>query len=266
VSTPSIQRKERETAWVALVLAWVAGYVNVVAYFQLSKADVSHMTGDTMKLGPDLVTGKLGQLAVLLTPIPIFVLGIIIGIAVIQLARNKGARSPLALILGLEAALLSTYIGYATAQTLGNTIRAEFWWQITLLISLPTVAMAFQTALIQKVAGRRIRTTYITGMLSDLAEDVVGLVVWFRRHTKGHSRRRFILALRVVPRQRTSVRVLLLAAIWTCFFLGALCGAYAEQRVLAVALVAPVVALVLLAIVELVHPTTRPERTPTGPS
>lgn len=263
---PSQERRERETAWFALVLAWVAGYVNAVAFFQLAHADVSHMTGDTVKLGPDIVTGSLGQLAVLLTPIPIFVLGVIAGIGVSRGARHRGVRSPLALMLGLEAVLLSIYVGYATGQTLGNSVKTEFWWQITLLIALPTVAMAFQTALVQKVAGRRVRTTYITGMLSDFAEDVVGLATWFHGRTKGRPWHRFILALRVLPRKRAWLRIFLLAGIWTSFFIGALCGAYAEQRILAFALVAPIVALALLAVVELIDPTTRPEPGPSGPS
>lgn len=263
---PPVRQKERERAWFTLVLAWIAGYVNAVAFIQLAHADVSHMTGDTVELGVGLVSLRLSTAALLLTPIPMFVLGMIGGVTAIRVWQRQGWRSPYAGILAVELVLLSIYVAYATAQSLRNTIQARAWWQIVLLIALPTVAMAFQTSMVHRIAGRRVRTTYITGMLSDLGEDVFALASWFRSRTTGRSWRRRYLALRVAQRQKTWVRVLLLTGLWLSFFIGALCGAYGEAHALAIALIAPLGALLVLIGVELVAPTEKLDRTPAGPS
>jgi uncharacterized membrane protein YoaK (UPF0700 family) len=110
------------------------------------------MTGNTVMLGPALAMGQLSQAALLLTPIPLFVLGIMLGVATI---RMLGAA-------------------------------------------------------------------------------------W--------------------------VRSLLLAGIWLCFFGGALSGAYAGRLLLATSLVAPIVALLILSVVEWVDPTVSARRLASGPS
>lgn len=264
--TPSAERRERETAWFSLVLAWAAGYVNAVLLLQIAGVAVSHMTGNSVDLGVRIFQGEWAEAALLLTPIPLFVLGVMLGVVVLHAAEHSGARSPLAVVLGGEALLLAIYIAYAATQTRGTPIATHAGWQLTLLIALPTLAMAVQTALVQKVAGRRIRTTYITGMLSDFAEDVVQLGTWLRARTMGRSWRRRRLVLCVLPRQALWRRTVVLAGVWSCFFLGALIGAYVEGRVRALALIAPLVALLVLAAVEIVDPTLSPQREQHGPS
>jgi uncharacterized membrane protein YoaK (UPF0700 family) len=223
------------------------------------------MTGNTVMLGPALAMGQLSQ-AALLTPIPLFVLGIMLGVATIRMLGAARLRSPLALIMGAEAVLLSVYVGYATAQTHRATIATHSWWQAMLLIALPTMALGCQTALLQKVRGRRVRTTYITGMLSDMTEDIVDLALWLWSRTHRRSWRRHQLAVRVLLRQAAWVRSLLLAGIWLCFFGGALSGAYAERLLLATSLVAPIVAQLILSVVEWVDPTVSARRLASGPS
>lgn len=112
-----------------------------------------------------------------------------------------------------------------------------------LAVSLPSFAMGLQNATIRRVGSASIRTTFVSGMLADSAENLVAALFLLRRPDA--DRRRAHLAQSV-----------LCAAIWLAFAIGAVCGSMAAGRWAYHALAIPVIVLALIAAWDFVWPLT----------
>jgi uncharacterized membrane protein YoaK (UPF0700 family) len=98
------------------------------------------------------------------------------------------------------------------------------------LLSMPTAAMGLQTVTVTRVFGLRVYTTYLTGSLAKFAEAVVHQAFWFYDRTRGHSRKRFWIAVRISAHQKYARHAVLTGGLWIAFFLGVICGALLRQR------------------------------------
>lgn len=281
------ERREHEKAWFAIWLAWVAAFVDAVGYLILLRLALSHMSGNTIQIGLALGRGDWSAALVWLLPVPLFVGGILLGALIQEGARRLGLRSTFAVLFTLEAALLLAFIVSANAVVRGGWLAqasgggASFF----LLAALAAVAMGMQTATVHKVGGQPVRTTYITGMLSDFGEalaavviSVVALLTGRPAPTRSHENQ---YGGTQGDQQQSGAtnsgndqqnqpndpptldraalrRVLLLGALWLAYAAGALAGAYAETRWGAAALLSPVGSLLCLIAVDLTWPTEAP--------
>src|SRR5215510_12110679 len=62
-------------------------------------------------------------------------------------------------------------------------IRSEAGWTYYLLVALPSMAMGLQNATLTHFGPLTIRTTHVTGTLSNLADELVQYLVWLKGHT-----------------------------------------------------------------------------------
>jgi uncharacterized membrane protein YoaK (UPF0700 family) len=249
----------REKAGLAVALAWVAAFVDAVGYLTLLHIGVSHISGDTINLGISLSEHDWSRAVLLLTPIPLFVFGVLLGTFVVQLLRRAGAHSIMSVTLGLELVLLGIFMAYGAAHFRRDGFNVSAAWQLLLLVALITIPMGFQTATLQRVAGRPVRTTYMTGMLSDLAEEAIQYAFWLRDRMRQRPLRRKLLALRLSWRQRSLRRVVLTGCVWLAYLVGALTGTIAELTWHLAALSLPLGALALMILVDLIWPTNPPD-------
>lgn len=172
-------------------LAAVAGYVNAVAlgFFHVP---VSHMTGAVSRLGGDLASTDHRDLKVTLGIIIGFLIGAVISGAIIgETMLRPGRRYGAALML--EAVLLA-----ASTVLLINGVS----------LGIPIAAMAcgLQNAMASSYYGLVIRTTHVTGIVTDIG---VMLGHWLRY------------------RRLAAWKILLLSSILLSFLFGAIIGSWA---------------------------------------
>lgn len=147
----------------ASLLALLAGVLNSVGFVAVS-AYTSHMTGLTATLADSFVLGfdELAWLA--LVALTTFVLGAMTCAIVFNWGRRRGLQGRYANVLVLEA-LLILFFGLL-AESLQTSNRAYVF------IGVLGFTMGLQNAIITKISGATIRTTHVTGMITDIGIEL----------------------------------------------------------------------------------------------
>ncbi|WP_415754008.1 YoaK family protein [Pseudomonas leptonychotis] len=201
------ERSAAANRHLGFALAFVAGAINAGGFLAVQQY-TSHMTGivsamaDNLALGTyELVWGGLG--AVLS-----FLLGAACSTVMVNYSRRRQLHSEYALPLLLEAVLLLCFgfLGAALAQITGLFVP--------LTVILLCFIMGLQNALITKLSNAEIRTTHITGIITDIGIELGKLFYWNRTHSPEIAR---------VMADRQRLWVLSLLAVY--FFLGGVVGA-----------------------------------------
>lgn len=179
----------------AVLLAGVAGYVNVVV-LGVFHVPVSHMSGAVSRLGIDLVQQSRGDMIVVLWIIGAFFVGamlsgLVIGSRKLAPGRRYGA---VLLLEGAVLALATTQLHYTRPSG----------------IPLAAMACGLQNAMASSYFGLVIRTTHVTGIVTD-----IGVFI-------GH----WIRGRRVQP-----WKLLLLLSILLGFFGGGVLGQLVYARI-----------------------------------
>lgn len=176
-------------------LAGLAGWINAVM-LGIYHIPVSHMTGATARIGIDVAVGNSADLRLAGSIVAAFFLGAIVSGAVVGDARLRPGRR-YGVVLLIEAGALAAAAGLSgRANLLAGTIP------------LTAFACGLQNAMAGSWYGLVIRTTHVTGIVTDLG-TLVG-----RR-------------LRGLPVRRGDIG--LLGALWSAFFLGGWAGAVVQQ-------------------------------------
>jgi uncharacterized membrane protein YoaK (UPF0700 family) len=245
-----------ERAWLAVVLGAVGGFVDAIGFLTLARLFTAHMSGNSASLGANLGQGRWGEALHRTTPIPCFIAGIMLGVAVIEVARRAGVRSSMSLALALEGLLLLAFRVYGAPHMHAGEIHTGAGWQFGLLVGLLAAAMGVQTAALQRVGPWTVRTTYITGMLTDMAQEAVSYVFWRRDQRRGAPDAG---PDRLVHEPPSFVRVALLAGVWCVYIAGAVCGGLLLLHWGLNALLVPLLALAVVIAADLVRPIYAPE-------
>src|SRR5262245_27360623 len=101
--------KVSDHIWVAIVLTWIAGFVDLVGYIVLYRVFVANMTGNTIALGRGLAEGDWGLILRRGFAIPMFMLGLIVSRLVLHLSPEKSAPRAATVLFGVEILLLLTF-------------------------------------------------------------------------------------------------------------------------------------------------------------
>lgn len=216
----------RQLGW---VLAFIAGATNAGAFLAVQQY-TSHMTGVVSSMADALALGELALASAALAALIAFLAGAALCTMLIHFAKRKQLKSVFALPLLLEAVLLLIF-GVVGAQL--SAVKG-LWVSATVMLLCFT--MGLQNAVITKVSKSEIRTTHVTGLVTDIGIELGKLLYWNRlqRDPSLH-----------VMADRDRLRVLCLLVLG--FFLGGVLGAIAFQRVGYVATVPLAVILVLMA-------------------
>ena len=231
-----------QKARLAVTLAWVAGYVNIVGIVVCGRA-VSHVTGTVSAFGKDVTDGDWKFLGMPAWLVLWFLAGAFASGLATEAGRTRAWKSIYVLPIALEAFALGAFaltIGLAGApQVEGSaTIGGGALWTATALACL---AMGLQNATITRISGGVVRTTHMTGVVTDLGIELAVLA----GRTRPVRPRRATGA--EVPGGLTSgERALLLAALLASFALGAALGGFVLARSLEFVMVPPVVFLAWL--------------------
>ncbi len=228
-------RPDRLNRHLAGYLALVGGYVNS-AGFVLIGTFTSHATGNVGRFANDLATAQLHAALAALAMLVAFFGGAFAASMLLESNFVGGTPKAYAAALAGEAALLLLF----TIES--ALVDAEHpRWKDTEAAVL-CMAMGMQNSLVTRLSGAVVRTTHLTGVLTDLGIEGARWFRWWRSrlsdrlHTK--------LSLGQNPAERPSApKVALLATIAGAFFAGALLGSLAGVTLRHLSMVPPTLTL-----------------------
>ena len=188
-------------------LAFVAGATNAGGFLAVQQY-TSHMTGIVSSMADNLALGGYGLVLAGASALLCFLSGAACTAIMVSYARRHGMASEYALPLLLEAILLLCFglLGLHLSE-----IEALF---IPMTVMLLCFIMGLQNAVITKLSRAEIRTTHLTGAMTDIGIELGKLVYWNMSKADGATK---VLA----NRNRLKMLALLVAS----FFIGGIAGA-----------------------------------------
>jgi uncharacterized membrane protein YoaK (UPF0700 family) len=213
------------------VLAFVAGATNAGGYLAVQQY-TSHMTGIVSAMADHIALGAYGLALTGVGALTSFLLGAACSAVMVNYSRRHYMHSEYAFPLLVEAGLLLCFalIGAKLA-----TISSIFFSVTVMLLSF---IMGLQNAVITKLSNAEIRTTHITGIITDIGIELGKLTYWNNPQLAYPSK---------VRGDRMRLRVL--ASLASSFFIGAFVGALGFKHAGYVATVPLALALMALVIV-----------------
>jgi uncharacterized membrane protein YoaK (UPF0700 family) len=219
------------------VLAFVAGAANAGGFLAVGQY-TSHMTGIVSAVADHLALGAFGLMAAGCGAVLSFVLGAACCAIIVNFARRRRLHSTYALPLLFEALLLLAF------GVLGRRLADVELLLVPATVSLLCFMMGLQNAVITKLSNAEIRTTHVTGVLTDMGIELGRALYWNRDDG----------APRVVANRG---RLCLLAGLASSFLAGGVAGATGFARLGYAATVPLACVLVALAIVPVVDDVRR---------
>jgi uncharacterized membrane protein YoaK (UPF0700 family) len=233
----------RQKSRLAISLSWVAGYTNVILFI-LCAVVTAHATGNVTHLGQRLAELRVidawrsgGWLVVL------FLGGAVSSAIMTEGARRRGMVSKYVLPIAVEAALLCALAVLIRLFGLDSDTRVTFADHPKLTYALSGIAsfaMGLQNATITRISGSVVRTTHVTGVVTDLGLEGVQYLMWLRDKTRVRKAGRAGRVLRLSRRHPSILRIALLASIVGSFTFGVLAGTIGFEHWPSVAMLAPV--------------------------
>ena len=195
-----------------MVLTFVAGAANAGGFLAVGQY-TSHMSGIFSALADNLVLGGVGLVAAGLAALLLFIAGAACSAILINWGRRRNRSDLYALPLMLEAVLL---LGFGLLGTFAYGLP-EFTPVAVLLLCF---IMGLQNATVTKISGARIRTTHVTGIVTDVGIELGKLAYWNKDRTRPAMSRVY------ADRPKLYLLILLLGS----FFAGGVFGAFGFQH------------------------------------
>jgi len=187
------------------VLAFVAGAINAGGFLAVGQY-TSHMTGMVSSVADNVALGAFSLVGVAIAALIAFASGAGASAILINWGRRNARRKQYAYPLAMEAVLLLAF------GALGTAMKAA---PETAIAAVPLLCfiMGLQNATITKISGARIRTTHLTGMITDIGIELGKLVYELAGRAHGVTVR--------ADRRKLSI----LSQVVSMFFLGGVVGA-----------------------------------------
>lgn len=202
----SLERSVRRDRALGAALALVAGATNAGGFIAVGQY-TSHMTGIVSALAEDLAFARTRLALAALGSVAAFVCGAMTTALAVNWARRREMQSRYALPLLIEAVMLLAF------GLLGKMLAMYTVLVAPLTVLTLCFLMGLQNAVITKVSGAVIRTTHVTGLLTDIGIEL-GRMAYLNRAPLGEPVRG--------NRERLFVHLTLLGA----FTLGGVLGSF----------------------------------------
>ncbi|PJX23058.1 hypothetical protein CAP48_13435 [Advenella sp. S44] len=207
-------RTQKADKQVGTLLAFVAGAINAGGFLAVHQY-TSHMTGIVSSMADQLILGAFDLVLAGVAALICFLCGSICTTMMVNYARIHRLRSEYALPLLLEAVLLLCF------GMLGAQIAQLHGLFVPITVMILAFLMGLQNALITKLSRSVIRTTHVTGIVTDIGIELGKLFYWNRGRAREH--RQFVVA----DRSRLRLHCALLLA----FFSGGTMGAWGFSHI-----------------------------------
>ena len=166
---------DRRLAW---SLAGIAGALNAAGFYTAGVFS-SNMTGNVSAVADHLAVGDLVVAGTYLTLVATFISGAAVSALLINVGRRRGIAGIYAFSILAEAVLLSG-LACADLWTTGNGRGFLLAYGLSFLMGL-------QNAVVTRISNARVRTTHVTGMVTDIGIELGNLAdaFWHRRRGRG---------------------------------------------------------------------------------
>lgn len=210
--SPDFFHKYFPKIFVALILTFASGLVDIVGYLGIYDLFTAHLTGTTVQLGRGLASRNWIHASLAALIVGAFFAASIFARALIEIASRRRFRRIASITLILEAVCLA-------AVALEHFSVSESPYRS---IAALAVAMGIQTATLTGIGPLTVHTTFVTGMVNKLAQlsAHIGFRAYDLRHASSHNSE----ALR--HQQRDIQLALFLIAIWLLYVAGAALGTW----------------------------------------
>ncbi len=208
------ERSQRANRHLALVLAFVAGGTDAGGYLAV-RHYTSHMSGVVSSMADNLAMGDVSMWLSGFSLLMAFLIGAACTAILVNWGRRRSLRSEYAIPLLVEAALL-IFFG-----CIGRSLDHPKWLLVSMITLLLCFTMGLQNAIITKISHAEIRTTHMTGIVTDIGIELGKLFYW-NRYKCGPD------TLKVMA-DRKKLRLLL--SLIGLFFFGGLSGALSFRHV-----------------------------------
>jgi uncharacterized membrane protein YoaK (UPF0700 family) len=193
------------------------------------------MSGIVSALADNFAVGDFGLIVAGLSSLAAFTTGAATSAIMINWGRRRRAQSEFALPLMLEAVLLLCF------GLLGSNLENNRFLFVPATVGLLCYVMGLQNAIITKISKAEIRTTHMTGIVTDIGIELGKLFYWNVSESGP--------GVAAVRADRSRLR--LLASLLGMFFIGGLAGALGFKYVGFISTLPLSAMLVVLAVVPL---------------
>lgn len=208
------ERNERADRHLAYVLTFVAGAANAGGFMAVQQY-TSHMSGIVSAMADNVALGESALVLGGFSAFVAFVAGAACSAILVNFGRRHRLHGEYALPLMLEALLL---VVFALS---GPALQANVWLFVPATVMLLCFIMGLQNAMITKLSQSRIRTTHITGLVTDMGIEIGKAFYWNGR-----------LSDPGIPAVRADLKKLrLLSNLVALFFVGGIIGALAFRAI-----------------------------------
>jgi uncharacterized membrane protein YoaK (UPF0700 family) len=247
-------RSERHNILLAGYLAGVGGFVNS-AGFVLVGSFTAHVTGNVGRLADDLVSQQLMAAGAALSLVVSFYLGALLASLIIESRRFERRPTAYGVALCCETMLLLTFAFLASHQ---RSTHARLHDMQALLLC---AAMGVQNSLVTRLSGAVVRTTHLTGVVTDLGIETARWFSWWRSSVARPS-----VKGRPVRERPVVAKIRLHTTIVSTFTLGAVLGCALALRWHQLTMLLPCAAVASAAIYAFANARAAPLRASLHPS
>ncbi|MBI3898212.1 MAG: DUF1275 domain-containing protein [Gammaproteobacteria bacterium] len=224
------ERTARTNLHLGVSLAFVAGALNAGGFLAIGQY-TSHMTGIVSAAADNLVLGNIALTVAAALSLLSFISGAGTTAVLVSYAKRNSGKNIYVVPLLIEAVLLLLF------GIIGGTLRLHEIVSISLTAILLCYVMGLQNALVTKVSNAEIRTTHLTGLVTDIGIELGKLIYWNRGHR---------VSQQAVRANRVRLRIHSLLAM--AFFFGGVAGAFGFNHAGFASTIPLAVALVVMAL------------------
>lgn len=219
-------RTPRRNVALAGLLALVAGILNSVGFVAVA-VYTSHMTGITAGIADALVLGNLAFVIAGVVAITGFIAGAMCCAWIFNWGRRRRLQGKFANVVVVEASLILLF----------GLLAEQLTWvhRNLVFVAILGLTMGLQNALITKISDAQIRTTHVTGMVTDIGIEL-GKLSYLHRSSD------------LDPVVGNPHKLGMLALLVGLFFVGGVIGALGYLEVGFPALVPPALGLLVVGI------------------
>lgn len=228
-------RSPRHDQALAAYLALVAGFVNS-AGFVLVGTFTSHVTGNVGRFADDLALGGDAAVFAALMVVAFFAGAFAASVAMESDVIRHRPRTYGGLLI-VEAGLLVGYVALSASFT-APTPRIH-----DVEAMLLCAAMGLQNSLVTRLSGAVVRTTHLTGVVTDLGIEAARWFRYWRGQLGARANVRLVVGSPASAPHAPKTRLLL--TIFVAFVAGGMGGALASHAEGRLALVLPIAALAI---------------------
>ena len=232
-------RSDRQNRILAGYLAFVGGFVNSVG-FVLIGSFTSHVTGNVGRFANDLAYRRYDAAAAVLPMLLAFLGGAIVASMIVESDLFGRKSNSYAVALVIEAALLSAFTAISDLTFVPHP-RIQDAEALFLC-----AAMGMQNSLVTRLSGAVVRTTHLTGVVTDIGIEAARWFRWWRGVVAQRIGRKLSFGRNPAERPQPP-KIVLLTTIATTFMLGAMAGALIVVRLKNATMVLPSAAVLACA-------------------